>query len=123
MTSKLQAYEVIYLTILIWREDCKCQGKPLLFLMGGQLIPVNGSQAFYHENTPLTVLLAVTSTGPFPKSQLIKPFCQVESPGEIGSFLKNGKVMRSYSGFWQSRSRYNWSCASVWSLHKESTKR
>lgn len=46
MTSKLQAYEVIYLTILIWREDRKCQGKPLLFLMRGQLIPVNGSQAF-----------------------------------------------------------------------------
>lgn len=42
MTSKLQAYEVIYLTILIWIEDCKCQRKPLLYLMRGQLILVNG---------------------------------------------------------------------------------
>lgn len=70
MTSKLQAYEVIYLTILIWREDCKCQGKPLLFLMRGQLIPVNGSQAFYHENTPLTVLFSSYIRWPLSKKPI-----------------------------------------------------
>lgn len=47
MTSKLQAYEVIYLTILIWSEDCECQGKPLLFLMRGQLILVNGKAGLF----------------------------------------------------------------------------
>lgn len=59
MTRKLQAYEVIYLTILIWSKDCGCQGKPLLFLMREQLILVNGKAGlFYHENTPLTVLFS-----------------------------------------------------------------
>lgn len=47
MTRKLEAYEVIYLTILIWNKDCECQSKPLLFLMGEQLILVNGKAGLF----------------------------------------------------------------------------
>lgn len=39
--------------------------------------------------------LAVTLVGHFPKSQLISLFCQVESPGKIGSTMKYVGVRRN----------------------------
>lgn len=43
----------------------------------------------------LLSFLAATLVGHFPKSQLIRLFCQAESPGKIGTFMKYVQVRRN----------------------------